>query len=186
MLSWLAVKLGSAPELVRLPALIAGVATIPAIFLLGRRLIGPLPAVLTAAVVTFSPFLINNSGEGRGYSTMLLALILAALCMLQVRDGRGRGWWIGWALLSCAALYGHYTAIFIIAAMFLWSLWAQPGERKWLLGASALAVLFYLPWISGYVADSNSPTTELVAVLTTFDLKAIVTEPILLLSLIHI
>lgn len=180
VLSWLAVKLGSAPELIRLPALLAGVATIPSIFILGRRLIGPLPALLSAAVVAFSPFLINNSGEGRGYSTMLLALVLAALCLLQVRDGRGRGWWIGWALLSCAALYSHYTAIFVIAAMFLWSLWAQPGERKWLLGASVLAVLAYLPWLSGYLADSSSPTTDLVAVLTTFDLKAVLKDPVLL------
>lgn len=180
VLSWLAVKLGSAPELVRLPALIAGVLTIPSVFLLGRRLTGAFPALLATTVVTFSPLLINNSGEGRGYSTMLLALILAALCMLQVRAQRGRVWWIGWAVFSCAALYSHYTAIFVVAALFLWSLWAMPRERKWLLGASVLAALAYLPWLSGYVADSNSPTTELVAVLTTFDLKAIVTDPILL------
>ncbi|OJU95112.1 MAG: hypothetical protein BGO23_10535 [Solirubrobacterales bacterium 67-14] len=180
VLAWLSVKLGSAPELVRLPALIAGVAVIPSIFALGRRLIGTQAGLLTAAIVALSPFLINGSGEGRGYSTMILALVLAAFCLLRAGDGKGKLWWFGWGLFSCLAIYSHYTAVFVVAAMFAWSLWAQPAGRRWLLAAALLAALAYLPWLSGYLADSDSPTTQLVAILTEFDLKSIVTNPILL------
>ena len=37
MLAWASTKLGSAPELIRLPSLIAGVASIPLIYLVPER-----------------------------------------------------------------------------------------------------------------------------------------------------
>src|SRR5436305_1528130 len=58
VLSWLTSQLGHSPELLRAPSLIAGVATIPAVYLLGLRTVGRRAALLATALTTLSPFMI--------------------------------------------------------------------------------------------------------------------------------
>ena len=64
------------PEMLRLPSLIAGVLSIPLTYLVGLRTIGRRAALLAAALVALSPFLIYYSTEARGYQ-LAIALLLA-------------------------------------------------------------------------------------------------------------
>src|SRR6267154_3413805 len=63
--SWLTTRLGKSPELLRLPALIAGTATIPLIYLLGLRTLPRRAALLSTALTALSPFMIYYSAEAR-------------------------------------------------------------------------------------------------------------------------
>ncbi|HEX6366938.1 MAG TPA: glycosyltransferase family 39 protein, partial [Agromyces sp.] len=139
--SWLFAKLGSAPELIRLPSLIAGTMTIPLTFLVGRRAMNEVVGLIAAAIVALSPFMVYFSTEARGYALAIIFVVASTLALLRAIDGRKRGWWIAYAIFSVLAMYSHYTATFPLLAQLLWVLWAVPGARKAALGANLLSLV---------------------------------------------
>ena len=86
VLSWLTTRLGLSPELVRLPALVAGIASIPLVYAVGMRTVGRSAAVLGAALTTLSPFMIFYSAEARGYGVLMGLLLLSTLALLLAID----------------------------------------------------------------------------------------------------
>lgn len=165
MLAWAASKLGSSPELIRLPSLIAGLLSIPLIYLVGLRTVGRLAGVLAAAVMTLTPFMLFYSGDGRTYGVAIALLLGSTLAMLAgARDGRTR-WWVLYAVLTALAMYTHYTAGFVLAAQLLWLLWAYPQARKPAILANVGAVVLFAPWIPSMLADFDSPTVKILSAL---------------------
>jgi hypothetical protein len=167
--SWLATQIDLSPELARAPSLVAGVASIPVLYLLGLRTVGRPAALVATAITAVSPFMIYYSAEARGYALMMLMVMLSTLAMLLAVDtGRAR-WWVVYAACSCAAVYTHYTCVFALGAQFLWLLWAHPEARKPAVVANVGAAVAFLPWLSGLRHDFDSPTTEILSALTPFD-----------------
>jgi hypothetical protein len=166
--SWLTTRLGHSPELLRLPALIAGVATIPLVYLLGRRMVGRRAALVACALVAFSPFMIYYSAEARAYGLMMLLLVGSTLSLLSAIDSRRRGWWGLYAVSSAAAFYTHYTCAFVLAAQLIWALWAYPEARRPALLATAGAAVLVVPWIPGLINDLSSPTLKILSNLSPF------------------
>ena len=165
VLAWLTTKLGSDPVLIRLPALIAGIVSIPLAWAVGVRMVGRWGGLVAAAVVTFSPFFIFYSATGRAYSLGLMMLMASTLFMLiAIRDGRRR-WWVLYALASALSLYSHYTMAFALFGQFLWLLWAHPAARKPALYANLGAAALFLPWLPGFIADNSSITTPITEAL---------------------
>ena len=171
--SWLATQIDLTKEMARLPSLLAGVATIPAVYLLGARTVGRPAAVVAAALTTLSPFMIYYSAEARSYALMMLFVVLSTLAMLAAVDTRRTGWWVLYAVCSCAAMYSHYTAVFALGAQVLWLLWAHPEARRAAILANVAAAAAFLPWLTGVRNDLDSPTTEILSFLTPFDLHAV-------------
>ncbi len=169
VLAWASSKLGSNPEWLRLPSLVAGTASIPLLYLVGSRLLGRAAGVAAAALLALSPFMIYYSTEARAYSLMIAFLLGSTLSLLYALEGRGRGWWIAYAVASAAAMYSHYTAAFPLAAQALWALCAYPGLRREVLLANAGAALLFVPWLPGYLDDQSSPTTKILSVLSPID-----------------
>jgi hypothetical protein len=169
--SWLVAQVHDAPEMARLPALLAGVATIPVVYLLGVRTVGRTAALVAAAVVTLSPFTIYFSTEARGYALMIFLVAVSTLAMLLAVDRSGWRWWTLYAVASCAAMYTHYTAAFVLATQLAWLLWTRPDQRRPALIANVCAAVVFLPWLSGLRADLDSPTTEILSALSPFDLE---------------
>lgn len=163
LLAWLTTRLGESPELVRLPALLAGTGLIPLTYLLAVRAAGRQVGLLAAAVVTLAPFMVVFSATGRAYSLMLFFLLASALCLTRV--GENRWWWLGWTLAAAAAMYSHYTAVLVLAAEFGWALWALPEQRRRLLAATLGAFALFLPWAAQLVADLDSPTNQVLQAL---------------------
>lgn len=162
VLAWFATQLGTAPELVRLPALIAGTATIPLSYLLALRLSGRTAGLVAAAVMALSPFMVTFSATGRAYSLMVAMLICSTVTMLfAMRKGRA-GWWVPFALFTCLAMYSHYTAVYYLAAQLVWLLFVSPPSRLSGILATGGAVLLYLPWIPSMLDDLDSPTLPIL------------------------
>ena len=162
VLAWFATQLGSAPELVRLPALIAGTAAIPLSYLLGLRLSGRFAGLIAAAVMALSPFMVTFSATGRAYSLMVTMLICSTVAMLAaMRSGRP-AWWALFALFTCLAMYSHYTAVFYLAAQLAWLLVISPPSRLAAIASTGGAVLLYLPWIPSMLDDLDSPTLPIL------------------------
>jgi uncharacterized membrane protein len=145
MLSWLTTQLGSAPELVRIPALIAGTLAIPMSALLGYRTVGRTAGLLAALIVAISPYMTYFSANGRAYSLMICFLLGAVLSMLAAaRTGRAR-WWIAFAACAALAMYSHYMGGFVLAAALVWLLVFHPDDRKPALLATVGAAVAYVP-----------------------------------------
>ncbi len=168
VLSWFTTQIGHAEELVRAPSLLAGVATIPLVYLLGLRTVGR-PAALTAAALTaLSPFMIYYSAEARAYAVLMLLIVCSTLAALRALDGGSRGWWVAYGLSSCLAMYTHYTCVFLLGAQFLWIVWTHAEARRAAFLANVGAFVLFLPWISGVRKDLTSPTSEVLSALTPF------------------
>jgi 4-amino-4-deoxy-L-arabinose transferase-like glycosyltransferase len=171
ILGWLTLKLGGSPEWVRLPSLIAGTATIPLVYLIGVRTVGRFAGLVAAAVMALSPFMIYYSDEARAYALMMALVAGSTLALLAaIRTGRTR-WWVVYAVCSCGALYSHYTAVFPLAGQALWVLWKQRQALRACVLANLGVLAGFAPWIPGFIADNNSPTTKLLSALQPFEFR---------------
>ena len=169
VLGWLASQIDLAPEAVRLPSLIAGVATIPLVYLVARRTVGRGPGAFAAALTALAPFMVYYSAEARGYALMMAFVTLSTLALLTAVDERRARWWVVYALASCAAVYTHYSCVLVLGVQFLWLVWAHPEARRPALIANVGAALLFAPWLSGLLADLDSPTTEILEALQPFN-----------------
>jgi 4-amino-4-deoxy-L-arabinose transferase-like glycosyltransferase len=156
MLAWICAKLGDPHIWIRVPALLAGVALVPATYALGVRTVGRAAALIGAAALALCPFAVYYSSEARAYTLATLFVVLAALALLAALE---RGGWARWglfALAACAALYTHYTAAFALAAEVAWAAWAH-RERLRQLGLSCLVVGVGLsPWLPYFLDDRTA------------------------------
>jgi len=163
ILSWLTSRGGLSPFLVRLPAVVAGIATIPLVYRLGRRTVGRPAGLLAAALTTFSPFMILYSAEARGYGLLMALLVVSTLALLAALESGSRGWWATYVICVCLAMYTHYTAAFVLGVQLAWALWRHPARRVRLVVTTGVAGLLYLPWLLSLRADLDSPTTQILS-----------------------
>ncbi|WP_265563227.1 glycosyltransferase family 39 protein [Sphingomicrobium arenosum] len=135
---------GYEPWIVRLPSLVAGIATIGAAFWLGRAACDARAGLWCALFVALFPDLIDYSVEARAYALLILLFTLAAAAALlafpaqgKVRAGRLL-WAGGFAVL---AVYTHVTAWFALAplgAVVLVRLWQSRAVPVWQIGGALL------------------------------------------------
>jgi mannosyltransferase len=153
-LAWLWTQVAGTGEWgLRSLSAVAGVATIPVAFLVGRELRGQRVGLLAAALVAVNPMLLWYSQEARAYSLLGLFCALSLLYCVRAmeREGgakRDRRDFVLWGVFSALALATHYFAVFpLIAEVVL--LWRRrgkamlPGLSIVALAAALLAPLAY-------------------------------------------
>ncbi|HXR30871.1 MAG TPA: glycosyltransferase family 39 protein [Solirubrobacterales bacterium] len=162
-LAWLWTQVtGTAEYGLRSLSALAGVATVPVVFLLGAELRGRRTGIVAAALVAANPMLIWYSQEARAYALLVLLTTLSLLYFVRaLQRDRSRDLTI-WGVVSGLALATHYFAIFPIAAEALWLLWrrgrgAARGLAVLAVFAVALAPLAvhqasygHAEWIAGH------------------------------------
>jgi hypothetical protein len=174
VLAWFSEKIfGNSAESLKLVSLLAGTATIPLTYALGRVTVGARAAVVGCALVALSPFLIFYSTEARPYALLVLLILLSTLALLRAVRAGGLGWWAAYAVFACAAAYTHFTSVFALAVQLIWVQVTQPAARRPALLASGVAAIGYLPWLPTLIKTSQSPGTKLYASLEPFSLHAI-------------
>jgi hypothetical protein len=159
---------------VRLPSAIFSVAMLVPTYLLARRLIGPVGALVTVAVLATSFTMLVYANNGRNYTQLLMLIMFAAwsLHALAERFATGHtllsrdnaGWTAIYTLSALAALYSHNTAIlylFVLNAIFCaWVLVTAPRslfEFTWKLATVNLpALLAWSPWLTVMVGTSGA------------------------------
>jgi len=174
VLTWMTDTFGESVESLRVVSLVAGVAAIPLTYVLGVWTVGQRAALFGAALVAISPFLIFYSAEARSYALVLLLDLLSSLCLLRALDGRRTGWFVAYAACSCAAVYAHYTAVFVLAAQFAWAFVTHPQARRALLAANMAAAIAFLPWLPGFLEDRQGP--NVIEILAPFELRTVSRE----------
>jgi hypothetical protein len=147
LLSWATAHIGDPSETIRLPSMVLGSATVPVVYLLGREVHGRLAALIAAGVMAIAPFPVFYGIEARPYATMMFFVVVSTWTLLRAVRTGGRGWWVLYTLAAACAAYSHYTAIFVLGAQAVWSLWRCREHPRAALLANAAIVLLYLPWL---------------------------------------
>jgi mannosyltransferase len=147
LLAWASLKVTGVPELVRLPSIVAGTATVAVAGLLARRVFDDRAGLAAAALVAISSFAIYYGSEARSYAPAAVAVLVSTLLMLRALESPRRALWAAFAVSAAAAMWFHYTAIFPLAAQFVWALVAHPDRRLQVLAAHLGAALLYAPWL---------------------------------------
>lgn len=173
VLAWASVQLGDPTETIRLPSLIAGTATVPAIWLLGRATVGEWAGVVGAALAAFSPFAVYYGQEARTYALLVLLVTLSTLGLVRALQTDRRRWWALFVLSSAAALYSHYTAVFPLAAQFGWAVWTHPKHRRQILLAHAATAALWAPWLPFYLDQRKNEGIEAIGLLNPLSARSI-------------
>jgi len=168
VVAWVVQHLGDPTLWLRVPSLIASVATVPLIYLLAERTVGRRAAVVGAWFFALSPLAIFYSTEARAYALMTLLVVLATLALLKAIETNDWRWWTTLALLDAAALYSHYTSIFVLSAQAVWALWFHRSLARPLVIAHAAALLLFLPWVPSMLDDQGTLAVKLIGVLHPF------------------
>lgn len=141
-----------------------GVASILAVWQLGRELTDARGAVAAAALWTINPIQLYYSQSVRAYS--LLALLVAAMMWLFFRALRtdARRDWAGFALLSATGMFTHYyVAILLLVAVVVLVTGRRglPGRRAFMAfvaaGVLSAPVLFCLKTDFEYQREIREP-----------------------------
>jgi 4-amino-4-deoxy-L-arabinose transferase-like glycosyltransferase len=152
---------GKQPWVVRGPALLAGILCIPAAYFFARRIFDAPQSLAGAALVALTPWFINYSVNGRGYTLIILfSLLLANLGALLTRE-QSRAALVAYAIVAGLGFYTIPIFLYPMAGVSLWVLVTlltmdEPWQKKsirvrdfllaCLLGG-VLTLLLYLPVI---------------------------------------
>ncbi len=130
---------------VRLPAVLAGVLAVPAIWWAGRELAGDRVGLIGAALMAVNPMAVAESQFGRPF-TMVIALACVTFASLSValRTGQRR-WWALYAIALAACGYANGVTPFALLTAHAVIVYTTARERirPWLfsVGAYLLASL---------------------------------------------
>lgn len=146
-----------APWAVRLPALLAGLALIPATYAMVRRIADPRSALFAAAFVAASDPLISYSVNGRGYTLLCLITTLFVWSASRIREDDG-GRVRDWRLFTLLPPLGFFTIpimLFPFGGVLVWLVIGRltrsskvPRLDRLLVAAfvsAGLTVLLYAP-----------------------------------------
>ncbi len=171
--AWLFSQFGDPSLTLRLPSLIAGLATIPLTYLLGAWTVGRKAGLVGALLVAVSPFMIFYSTEARPYGLLICLTLLSTISLIAaVRENRVR-WWIAFAFFAAASMYTHYTALFVLLAETVWALAYFKELRVRILMAVAGSAVLFLPWLPDYLSDSDSPGSGVIESIQPFTADAV-------------
>jgi hypothetical protein len=149
ILKALTLVLGSGEWVLRLWPFVAGVATLPLTWLVGRRLVGAPAAMLATVAMAFSLIAIRYATEAKPYaSDACIALALVWLAMRVHDDITNKATWRSLRLAGVLGLLISLPSAFVLGAIGI-SLF--PAARKAGRWAGIAVIAAALEWITAFV-----------------------------------
>lgn len=155
---------GESPWSLRLPALLFGVATVPMLFVLGRRVTSKAEAGFAAALLAVSYHHVWFSQNARGYSILLFCALASTWLLLRFLQDRDHRAGVLYSVCIAVGAYTHLTFVFTAFAQFIVALLALVGrprgaarpDWRWTIGifagGGALALAMYAPMLERVIA----------------------------------
>jgi 4-amino-4-deoxy-L-arabinose transferase-like glycosyltransferase len=146
---WLVAQLSHGPGALRIVPALAGIALIPLVAALGRRVAGDGAGLWAAAFVAVVPTTVLASENARMYSmagTLVVAAILLAWRATERSTARR---WVAYTLLAAAAVWTDYFAAVALVGVLLGLAWLRPSRRTLVGAGLATAAAFgsLVPWL---------------------------------------
>ncbi|HUV04024.1 MAG TPA: glycosyltransferase family 39 protein [Armatimonadota bacterium] len=153
--------LGKSEIMLRMPSAVFGIAAIPLIYLVARRIFGPPVPGLSALVLALAPFHVWYSQEARMYSLQVLLALGSMLFFLRAWESRRPMDFALYGILTVLALYTHIATLLLIAAQGVFVVGA--AVRNWRrnlpwIGIVAVMLLAFTPWIVQFMGGRRSFT----------------------------
>jgi mannosyltransferase len=146
--------LGEGEARVRFLSVLFMAATVPLLYLVGRRHVGSFAAGLAVVLFAINPFVVHYAQEARMYAMALFLVTLAVLSWSHAAETDERRWWLVYGLASVAAVYTHFFSGFVLLGIGItWLLGLAPRTRRSIVTQSAIA-LAIVP-IALFVAGSG-------------------------------
>jgi len=103
---------------VRLPSAIFAASSTVALFLLGRRFLGLLPALIGAGLYLLNDLQLVYAQQARSFSLQLFLLCVAWYAFLASLTGEAhqKRWWLCFILATSLAIYAHLFSLIILLA----------------------------------------------------------------------
>lgn len=159
--------LGESAWAVRVPALLFGVASIWAVWILVRDIASTRYAHITAALLALSYHHIWFSQNARGYTELMFWCSLGFILFLRGLETPRRSTWLWFGAVLALSVFTHLTGFFFFFAMgvvwlvraLLGRLQGKPNASFWLpaLGfafGGLLCVILYLPVLAGVLENA--------------------------------
>jgi mannosyltransferase len=144
ILVWPLLQVSEAEAVARIPALVAGLATIAAVYWVGRELHGREVGLVAAALTAVSPALIGWSVYGRGYPLAILFAVLSFGCLVRAlaadEQQPGRWRWL-YVVATLGLAYSSALAAVTLLPVHAVAVATRTRElRTWVRAAVGLAV----------------------------------------------
>jgi mannosyltransferase len=164
---------GTGAVALRLPSALAGIATVPLAWAIGRELVAGSAsarrvATVCAVLVAVNPLFVWYSQEARAYALYVFLAALAMLCFLRAEHDPTPARLAAFAGSGALALLSQYFAVFLLVPMVLWLLRSRTRLRAMppavaALGAVGLALVPLIAeqaghgtqWISAWALSSR-------------------------------
>ena len=149
VLEHVAAGFGTAPWNLRLVPVAAGIALIPLLAVLARRVAGDAAALWTAAFVAVLPAALFTSTNARMYG-LAGTLVVAATLLLWRALERPDAWrFSAFAAVAAVALWTDYFAAVALAGVAVAAIWLRPARRLYAISCLALgaAATSLVPWL---------------------------------------
>jgi mannosyltransferase len=155
------IKLGSSEFVMRSLSAVAGVAAIPAIYLLGMRLFGPRAGRVAALLLSVHAFHIRYSQEARAYSLFMLLAIVSCLFFLLSLEQPSRKYRAAYILVSTLTIYAQVFGGWMLLVQWI-SLSFRRSAIAWKQFCFSLAMIGLLVSPLAYSLLIASDRTQLL------------------------
>ncbi len=123
---------GNSEFILRFVPAVAGIATIPVFYLLGKELGNEKTGLISAALVTFSPFQLYYSQEAYSYSLVLFTFSIALLMFVKAIRTNDRNFWVIFGGVAALSVWIHYYTLIPISLLYLFGIikYLNPVEER--------------------------------------------------------
>ncbi|HEY5487162.1 MAG TPA: glycosyltransferase family 39 protein [Candidatus Limnocylindrales bacterium] len=137
------------PVALRLVPTLAGIALIPLLAALARRVAGDSAGVWAAVFAALAPTTVTLSGFARMYGLAAMFTVAATLLLWRALEKPGRARWAAYVVIAAAAVWSDYFSAVALVGILAAALWLRPGRRTAALtfGATVLALASIAPWL---------------------------------------
>ncbi len=154
LLAWVVAHVGGGLHAMRFLSALFAVASLPAIALLGSRLVGRAPALAATALAAGSWVLLFHGIYARMYSLFLFLATLSYLALLRALARGGRTW-IVWAVVVLLTIAAHPYGALVLGSQGLYVLVTRRRFRQAIPAFAAVLVLAIPLWRSSLVLASR-------------------------------
>lgn len=136
---------------IRALSAIFSIATISAVFFLGRRLMDARVGLIAALIFALAPLQVFYAQEARMYALLVFFSTLAIWSYHRAQAFRRGRDWATWVALSTLGIYAHIFAGVLLVALDLDALWRWRAEKTSLLSiiwANLAIALLLAPWMA--------------------------------------
>jgi mannosyltransferase len=141
-------------------------ATLPFVWIAGRRIGGRTVAVGVVVLVATSPFAVRYATENRMYALVAFLTAVGLVALQRTLRAPAVGNLVVVALATSLLLYSHYWSLYLVGVTALWlawQWWRGPESRRRgaraALAAVVVGCLTFLPWVPTFIYQSKHTGT---------------------------